>query len=258
MGTRFGQARQHRSGPARWVDDEDGGNGLVGGVLATDLDELPAHPHPLLAVLAGAVEPASLRPVLAGRVEGQQALVAGPIPAARMRRSPVQVIVVGCTPGTSVKAAGNSRHRPVVGTSSATGSRRRWSWADGRRSASIRRAPSRTISSSAARISARPSSSVTTLNIGVPSSPALQRRLSSFWFNEEGTSRLRTNRRSTGSGHTSVVIATATSWPGLQRTRCLHCLAAQPPRRGTRIPRTWSPSSLVWGTLRRLAGGPLA
>ena len=43
----------------------------------------------------------------------------------------------------------------------------------------------------------RPSSSVTTLNIGVPSSPACQRRPSSFWFNEEGTPRPRTNGRST-------------------------------------------------------------
>ena len=110
-------------------------------------------------------------------------------------------------------------------------SRRRWSWADGRRSAGIRRAPSRTISSSAARISARPSSSVTTLNIGVPSitgapTPVelvlVQRGRYVAPPNESPIHR---------SGHTSVVIATATSWPGLQRTRCLHCLAAQPPQR---------------------------
>jgi hypothetical protein len=36
----------------------------------------------------------------------------------------------------------------------------------------------------------------------------LQPRLSSFWFNEEGTSRPRTNRRSTGSGHTSRLDGT--------------------------------------------------
>src|SRR4051794_4218075 len=70
--------------------------------------------------------------------------------------------------------------------------------------ANIRRAPSRTISSSAAPISAPPTPSVTTLNIGVPSSPALQRRRISFRFNEEGTSRPRTKRRSTSSGHTSA------------------------------------------------------
>jgi hypothetical protein len=57
-----------------------------------------------------------------------------------------------------------------------------------------------------ARISSRPSSSVTALNVGVPSSSARQRRLSSFWFNEEGTSRLRTNRRSTGSGQISPQV----------------------------------------------------
>jgi hypothetical protein len=39
------------------------------------------------------------------------------------------------------------------------------------------------------RISVRASSSVTTLSIGVPSSPTLRRRQSSFRFNEEGTSR---------------------------------------------------------------------
>ena len=72
-----------------------------------------------------------------------------------------------------------------------------------RAAASIRRAPSSTISSSAERISALASSSVTTLNIGVPSSPARQRRLSSFRFNEEGTSRPRAGGRPTGSGHTS-------------------------------------------------------
>ena len=57
----------------------------------------------------------------------------------------------------------------------------------------------------------RPSSSVTTLNIGVPSSPAFQRRQSSFRFNEEGTSRPRTDGRSTGSGHTSHRVQQATS-----------------------------------------------
>ena len=69
--------------------------------------------------------------------------------------------------------------------------------------ASIRRAPSRTISSSAdaaprgRRLIGHYSQHRRSFLAGVPT-PA-----SSFWFNEEGTSRPRTDGRSTSSGHTS-------------------------------------------------------
>jgi hypothetical protein len=68
--------------------------------------------------------------------------------------------------------------------------------------ASINRAPSRQISSSAELSSARVVSSATTFNLGVPSSPAFPCR---HFFNvkQEGTPRPRTDRRSTTSGHNS-------------------------------------------------------
>ena len=53
----------------------------------------------------------------------------------------------------------------------------------------VRRGPSRQIPSSPAVISSRASASLTTLNIGVPSSPAFQRQRLLVKVNEEGTSR---------------------------------------------------------------------
>jgi hypothetical protein len=67
----------------------------------------------------------------------------------------------------------------------------------------MRRAPSRQISSSVDAGSPRVDSSVTTLNIGVPSSPARQRQRLLVKVNEEGTPRHRTGDRPTTSGHTS-------------------------------------------------------
>jgi hypothetical protein len=75
-----------------------------------------------------------------------------------------------------------------------------------RAAASIVRAPSRQISSSIDCPSTRAGSSFTTLNIGVPSSPAFHRRLLVLNFDEEGTPRLRASGRSTTSGHTSTAL----------------------------------------------------
>src|SRR4051812_33274416 len=68
----------------------------------------------------------------------------------------------------------------------------------------MRRAPSRTISSSPAAMSAWALSSVTTVNIGVPSRRRLTAGVSLVLVNEEGTPRPRTGGRSTGSGYNST------------------------------------------------------
>jgi len=72
---------------------------------------------------------------------------------------------------------------------------------------SIRRAPSRTISSSpAVASSARASSLVTTVNIGVSFLAGVSPPANLVLVNEEGTPRLRTGGRSTGSGYNSPAI----------------------------------------------------
>src|SRR3954453_16718789 len=75
----------------------------------------------------------------------------------------------------------------------------------------MRRAPSRQISSSIERPSSPAGPSFTTLNIGVPSSPARHRRLLVLDFNEEGTPRPRGRGRSTTSG---PVSGRGTRWAG--------------------------------------------
>ena len=108
---------------------------------------------------------------------------------ARISTAPAAVVIVR---GRACPLRTTSR-RPCS-SSSPRSAARYSSTSSSNAAASIRRAPSRQISSNVDDSSSPVDSSVTTVNIGVPSSPALQRQRLLVKVNEEGTSRPRTDR----------------------------------------------------------------